>query len=263
MTSTPLIGQILKNQTPCYFISPHLDDAVLSAGDLISFLIEQKVPVNAITVFTEISEKPYTLSAKSYVRQCGYADAEMLFADRRKEDKEIFENLGIFTAHLGFIDATWRKKENISALRKLLSRFIPEFGHRYPIHQLNVISGKIVPEDLPLIDDIGNAVRKIIGEKNDYIVFAPAAFGNHVDHTLARAVCEKYFPASILWSDFPYNMKEKSLMEIAGYESFEWLKQPENKIALIKKYKTQFQAMFANGIPEIPETFYIPDNKKL
>lgn len=263
MNNPLLIEQIVKKQTPCFFISPHLDDAVLSAGDLISFLTEQKVPVNVITVFTEISEKPYTLSAKSFVRQCGYADADLLFADRRKEDKEILENLDIQTAHLGFIDATWRKKGNISSLRKSLSRFVPELGHRYPIHQLNVISGKIDSEDMPLIDKIGNAINKIIGGKNNFRIFAPAAFGNHVDHTITRKACEKYFPKAILWSDFPYNMRENDLMDISNYGRFEWLKNPENKIALIKKYKTQFQAMFANGIPQIPEIFYIPERKNL
>lgn len=263
MTNPFIIEQIAKNQTPCFFISPHLDDAVLSAGDLISHLAESQVPANVITVFTEISEKPYTLSAKSYTRQCGYADAETLFADRRKEDKEIFENLGIRTAHLGFIDATWRKKENISTLRKSLGRLIPELGHRYPIHQINVISGKIVEEDLPLIDEIGNAISKIIGRKNNFQIFAPAAFGNHVDHTLARAVCEKYFPKVILWSDFPYNAEGAGSPVIEKYEQIEWLKNQNDKIELIKKYKTQFKAMFASSVPQIPEIFYIPENENL
>ena len=257
------ISSILLTKTPFYFISPHLDDAVLSAGDLILFLIEQKIPVTVITVFTKISPKPYTLSAKSFIRQCGYNDAELLFADRRSEDKEIFKKIGIQTEHFDFVDATWRKKENISSFRKILSRFIPELGHRYPIHQLNVISGKIVPEDQLLIDEVGSAISKIIGENNDCRIFAPAAFGNHVDHTLARKVCAKYFPGAILWSDFPYNTRESGSIKIEGYEQCEWSNNPEGKIALIKEYKTQFQAMFSGGIPRIPEIFYIPKGQNI
>src|SRR3989304_10331904 len=99
MTFTKLTKQIINEKAPCLFISPHLDDAVLSAGDFILFLIEQKIPVTVITVFTKISPKPYTLSAKSFIRQCGYNDAELLFADRRNEDKEIFEKIGVQTDH--------------------------------------------------------------------------------------------------------------------------------------------------------------------
>ena len=263
MTFTELTKQIIEAKAPCLFISPHLDDAVLSAGDLILFLIGQKIPVTVITVFTKISPKPYTLSAKSFIRQCGYNDAELLFADRRNEDEEIFKKIGIQTEHLGFVDATWRKKENISSFRKTLSRFIPELGHRYPIHQLNVISGKIVPEDQLLIDEVGSAISKIIGEYNDCRIFAPAAFGNHVDHTLARKVCAKYFPGAILWSDFPYNTRESGSIKIEGYEQCEWSNNPEEKIALIKEYKTQFQAMFSGGIPRIPEIFYIPKGRNI
>ena len=123
MTFTKLTKQIINEKAPCLFISPHLDDAVLSAGDFILFLIEQKIPVTVITVFTKISPKPYTLSAKSFIRQCGYNDAELLFADRRSEDKEIFKKIGIQTEHFDFVDATWRKKENISSFHiQLMNR---------------------------------------------------------------------------------------------------------------------------------------------
>lgn len=259
MRANTLIESIVSKKTPCLFVSPHLDDAVLSAGDLISYLAD-KTEVKVVTVFTEPSPKPYTLSAKSFLRQCGYGGrAEELFAERRKEDKEIFSRIGVEAIHLGFIDATWRKKETISFPRKIAAHFIPELGHRYPVHQLNVISGKIVKEDFLLIDEIGASVRKIAGDWKDYAVFSPVSFGNHVDHTLTREMSGRFFSNAILWSDFPYNLESKTIMP-KGCAPMQWSKNMEKKKELINGYRTQVNAMFPGGIPLIPEIYYISVN---
>src|SRR3989344_5876415 len=106
-----IIKKITENKIPCVFVSPHLDDSILSAGALMCHL-SQKTKVTAITVFTEASPKPYTLSAKKFLYSCGYRNAQELFDARKKEDSNIFSGLGVEFRHLGFTDAAWRKKEN-------------------------------------------------------------------------------------------------------------------------------------------------------
>jgi len=252
------IQKIISEKTPCFFISPHLDDAVLSAGDLISHLSD-KTEVHVVTIFTKTSE-PETLSAKSFIRQSGYPDAETLFSDRRTEDKEVFNSIGAKVSHLGFVDGTWRKLEMISPLRRYLGKFIPELIHRYPVHQLHVVSGKINKEDLKMCDQINRDIKLLLEGINEYYIFCPAGIGKHVDHVVAKKVCSEMFPNAILWSDFPYNLKKGKDRLIDGYQMCEWESDHENKKELIGKYKTQAEAMFPGGnIPLISEIYYIPD----
>ena len=49
-----------------FFVSPHLDDAVFSAGNLLLTLAE-KTEIMVINVFTQADTKPYTYSAKKYL----------------------------------------------------------------------------------------------------------------------------------------------------------------------------------------------------
>lgn len=86
----------LKDFSTILFISPHLDDAILSAGGLINYLKNRK-KIKTVTVFTE---------------------GDKLFLKRRIEDINVCHYLGIEYLHLGFMDILWRdilnsKKERI------------------------------------------------------------------------------------------------------------------------------------------------------
>lgn len=80
----------LNNKRNYIFISPHLDDAILSAGGLIHYL-KDKGKVKIITVFTKGDE---------------------IFSKRKIEDINVCQYLGIGYLHLGFIDALWRDSYN-------------------------------------------------------------------------------------------------------------------------------------------------------
>ena len=123
-----LIKNIVKNKRNCYFVSPHLDDAALSAGGIISYLAK-KTNVEVITVFTECREDKHSLSALSYIKQSGYKSdqAKQLYSLRRKEDLEAFNRLGVEVKHLGFVDALWRRKRNIKMIDKFLGTFLNDF----------------------------------------------------------------------------------------------------------------------------------------
>lgn len=257
-----LVQKIISERIPCFFISPHLDDAILSAGDLISYLAG-KTTVHVVTIFTEVSPKPYTLSAKSFVRQSGYGDPENFFSDRRREDMEILNAVGAKAVHLGFVDGTWRKFNNASLVRRYLGRFIPEFIHLYPVHQLHIVSGVVHPEDESMCKKIAGEIQKLTKEAPSPYIFCPAGFGSHVDHVITRTVCEKTYPKAFLWSDFPYNLNKRKTFPVNGYGTFYWENNLENKKKLIQGYKTQVNTMFRDGnIPSISETYYIPENYK-
>src|SRR5713226_5857058 len=95
-----IINEIIKKQTHCFFISSNMDDAVLSAGWLLTYL-SGKTPLTIITVFTQAGEKPYTRSVRNFLKHCGYPDAKQLFVLRRQEEKQIAKELQADSILLG------------------------------------------------------------------------------------------------------------------------------------------------------------------
>ncbi|MCL5667025.1 MAG: PIG-L family deacetylase [Patescibacteria group bacterium] len=280
------LEKIMRRECPCYFVSPHLDDAALSAGGLISCLAG-KVKLKIITVFTKASAAPYTLSIKKFLNMCGYADAEKFYCSRTAEDARAWSGLGVEFAHLGFIDALWRRKRRQS----LFAKFIPEWQYLYPTYRFHVISGKIAEEDFVLKTNITKALEKALSAAGSATIFCPAGFGGHVDHILAREACkdlvsqreaedknseEKFLkviavnPSTktgepsrkvIFWKDFPYRAGKKETRRFKdcfkGYKEWRWGGGFGKKQELASSYKSQVPQMFPEGrLPEVPEVYY-------
>lgn len=258
-----LIKQIKLKKIKCYFISPHLDDAILSAGGLISYLAS-KTTVEVITIFTKPSPKPYTLSTKVFLKNCNFRDAEDLFNKRRLEDQYVFTKLNLNYHHLGFTDASWRKKINPNRILKVFSKIIPELIHIYPIYRnylkKGVTSGHVSNEDEQNVTLIKQKLNKIIKNKKNILIFCPIGIGLHVDHILVRNLCQNSFKNIIFWSDFPYSLTEKpddNFIMLNNLKKLQSDKKINYKNTLISLYKTQVDAMFPEkNIPIINEVFY-------
>ena len=261
MGDTHFLQKIITGKIPCYFISPHLDDAALSAGGLITHL-SKHTQVEVISVFTAASTPPYTLSVLRFLYRCGYTDTNQLLIDRKEEDRKAYSRIGITPHHLGYIDASWRKITSPSKFRQLLSRILPEFLHLYPIHQLHIARGAISSHDTDLMRSLGEELRALIANEKQFVIFCPLALKSHIDHVIVRDVCLKNFENVILWKDFPYNMKNvlgsKDDNPLAT-EVFRFEEEPEMKLGMIKEYTSQTKMMFPDGnIPLVPEVYYSP-----
>lgn len=252
-----IIQSIITDNISCVFISPHFDDALLSAGGLISALAG-KVPLTVVNVFTKGGQRPYTLSARAYLKQTGFDDAEKLYLRRRQEDKAILEKYTVTVYNLDFTDALWRKKHMITPLHSVLSRFLPEFLHIYPTYRFHVIKGTIAPDDAELIKLL---IKNLSFIKKDSIVFCPLGIGNHVDHLIVHEVCNKLFLSPIYWMDFPYTenlFKNPHLLQ--GYSLATYKVSSNKKEKMLKHYKTQYSAMFGNSSRKFPpERFFMPN----
>ena len=104
---TGLLETIETRRPDCFFISPHLDDAVLSAGSLIHHL-SRITNVAVATVFTEVDPKVRTAK---WSRKCGFESPEIFVETRKQEDIEALTYLGVDVNnihHLGYIDAECR-----------------------------------------------------------------------------------------------------------------------------------------------------------
>jgi len=260
-----LINQIIKHQKTCYFVSPHLDDAAFSAGGLISYLVK-RTKVVVITAFTSAARDKHSLSALAYIKMCGYKSNEVgkFFSNRRKEDKEVFNALGVKAIHLGFLDVLWRKKKNLNLVAKFSTLFVNEFRYIYPTHRLHISKGKIHKEDMPNLRRLERKLIEIVGEDKNSVVFCPVGLGKHVDHIVVREACTNSFPNIIYWEDSPYNLYhelEKDFIKKNGLKRKVFNKNQSNRKALYSAYKTQFGKLF-DGKTDFslsPETYYIKD----
>lgn len=248
-----MIDQIIKNKIPCYFISPHLDDAVFSAGGLLDKL-SGKVDLTVINVFTNSGDSKNTLSARAYLKQCQEGDPSKLFAKRRKEDKVALKTWKVKVVDLPYADAMWRKTTP-------LNLGLPELTSVYPTYRFHVISGRVSRFDHPLMIDLAAKLKSLIKEKN-YYVFCPVGFGNHADHLLVRNVCRATFASDkvFYWSDFPYYFRNQTggnFIKQNQLDSFEVKHNGVKKLVAAKLYKTQFSAVVTDeSTIKNPEIFY-------
>jgi glycosyltransferase involved in cell wall biosynthesis len=271
MKMDDILKDIIKNKKTCYFVSPHLDDAAFSAGGLISYLAK-KTKVYVITAFTEAGIDKHSLSAIAYVRKCGFNVSEIkkFFTLRKKEDKELFENLGVNSIHLGFYDALWRKKKNLSIVERVLSFILSDFRYIYPTHRLHAGKGKIFDSDLLNLENLQKRLKETIGSGKDKYVFCPIGLGNHVDHIMVKTACTKTFENVLYWEDAPYNLYNKTDQFLAkrdGLVSAVFSKNQTERKSMYPAYKTQFGKLFGGREDfDLPlEKYYLSEpgvNKK-
>lgn len=248
-----LINKIVKSKLEVVIISPHYDDAILSCSELL-LQLNKKTNITIVNVFTSAHEGPYTLSAKKYLQYSGYTDAVLLYNKRKNEDENAFSEFTVSIVNLGLEDALFRKKKK----NNILGSFIPEFNHVYPTYRFHIL--KHIAKNDYAFTILKKSIMKF--NKNKCLIFAPIGIGNHADHVIVRKVCEELFDNLILYSDFPYNIRKKQYGLILSSKS-EYQLQPNmmKKKVLIKKYKSQFNGLFPNGIiPDHKEIYFVSKN---
>jgi LmbE family N-acetylglucosaminyl deacetylase len=245
----------------CLFLSPHLDDAVLSCGSLISALVEV-CPVTVVTLFSAAGPSPHTRAARAYLRQCSAPDAAALYHARRAEDRAVLARLGVTAVQLDIPDALFRRRRTGKPPVGRLGALIPELGHCYPTFRFDIARGRIAHADRALIHQLGGQLDLLVDASDAHLVFCPIGVGRHVDHLIARTLGERHAAQVVHYSDFPYNRSSApDPTYIAAHALLPWTWTPgaAEKAALIRGYATQVDALFPDGtIPAGPETYFAP-----
>ena len=113
-------------------ISPHLDDAVFSAGALLAAHRGSHV----VTVFAGVPADRCALST-DWDRRCGFADAATAMRTRRDEDRRALEPLSAHPHWLDFLDAQYAPSPSAgtvgAALREALAAVPPADAVLMPI----------------------------------------------------------------------------------------------------------------------------------
>lgn len=240
------------------FLSPHLDDAVLSCGDLLQDLVGRR-EVHVVTLFTEQSG-PYTWSARAFLDQCGSrSGAGALYERRRCEDAQVLDALGVEWVHAGLPDALFRKRPPVTGLGPV-RRVLPELGHVYPTYRLHIASGRVSRRDRPAVEAVDALVEELVAQQPTLLV-APLGVGDHVDHVLVRDAAARAGTEVLYYADLPYALQQRpdgGFLTRHGLTRVEGPDGQRDKTALVEGYRTQVRALFPDGVPPLDEEYYAP-----
>jgi LmbE family N-acetylglucosaminyl deacetylase len=154
------------------YLSPHLDDAALSAGGLIYDQTRSGLVVEIWTFMcgypSGINEELSPYARELHV-QWGFSSAEETVRMRREEDKHAAAILGASVRHFDFLDCIYRRSETGEWLYSEV--FIPPR-----------------PEDSGLPAQIAERISAHV--QPDDVLVCQLSIGSHVDHVLVRAGAE-------------------------------------------------------------------------
>ena len=243
-----------KPKKYCFFISPHLDDVVLSCGGYLTCLSNKDHQVNIITVFSNAESSKHSKHAKKYLKHSGFnpnlTSPSSFFQYRRKEDTQALKIIGLKGSYLNFSDALWRRNN----LVKLL--FL------YPNHKA-IFLAKIHQQDQLLINKLSKILKNKLAKypAQNTTIFAPIGIGGHVDHLIINQVIKLFEKTHqvIYWDDFPYNLRSHQEMYTYYQPVLKYNGNSATKVKMIKKYNSQLTPLFGSPshIPLVYEKFFI------
>lgn len=166
------------------YLSPHLDDAVLSAGGLIYEQAQAGIPVEIWTFmcgYAPVGDvSPF---AEALHSQWRFSSAEETTRSRRQEDKYAAARLGAQVTHFDFLDCIYRRGTDGEWLYSDI--ILPPHGEDadLPKRIAGTISARLQPDD---------------------VLVAQLSVGSHVDHVIVRQAAELLGRPLLYDIDVPY-----------------------------------------------------------
>lgn len=231
------------------YLSPHLDDAVLSCGGAIHRHARAGTEVLAITVFTaDLEGSDLSSFAQSLHKEWGGSSRP--FALRRAEDGAALALLGASGKTLDHMDAIYRPA--------------PDGEWLYP--DVGAIFGEVHPADPMNVEGARGLVEQVIGllhSPEEARIYAPLAVGYHVDHQITRTAAQALLEAGYrvgFYEDYPYAEAPGaleaalSLAGAGGWRMETTTLSPENvaaKVSALGYYRSQVAILF-DGAEAMP-----------
>jgi LmbE family N-acetylglucosaminyl deacetylase len=218
------------------FVSPHLDDAVLSCGGGITRLVRARIPVTVVTVFTADQPPGQPLSRLARRSHASWGVGDQPFSARRAEDSAGLEVLGVHSEHLGLLDAIYRRSSAGDALYS---------------DPLTPPTAEDLERFLPVLADALRAPLSAASRQTR--VFCPAGTGGHVDHRLVRRAVEQTAEADaiVYYDEYPYSARPGVSSETSN-DATGWplsllpltAEEIEARIAAARCYGSQLRGLF-------------------
>jgi LmbE family N-acetylglucosaminyl deacetylase len=166
------------------YLSPHLDDAVLSAGGLIHGQTQAGIPVEIWTFMCGYPpEGEYSQIAQNLHKLWGFDSAEEVVRGRRVEDINAASIVGATTVHFDFLDCIYRRAPSGEWLYSEISVSPHLADMDLPAQIAGEISARLEPDD---------------------VLVCQLSVGSHVDHVIVRQAAELLGRPLIYDIDVPY-----------------------------------------------------------
>ena len=217
------------------YLSPHLDDAVLSCGGRIASACARGERVLVVTLAA--GDPPATeLTPLARSLHATWGAGRELSALRRAEDRAASARLGADVLHWDVPDSLYRRTPDGRPLcASLRSLFAPP-----------LVAETALEEECR---------RRLADLPPHGLLVAPLAVGGHINHRLARRVAERSPQAArggaAFYEDFPYVLRWRALAKALGRQA-DWapdvlaLEEPAvaAKLEAIAAYATQVPSLF-------------------
>jgi LmbE family N-acetylglucosaminyl deacetylase len=184
-----------KQIRPTYdhlYLSPHLDDAILSCGGQI---FQQTAAGESVLVVTVTTGDPPDGPLASIAQElhdrwnAGLAqavDRSAIIEQRRAEDVAACAVVGADYLHWPVLDCIYRTD--------------PATG-RFLYVDTQDLFGPVDPAEEPLIDTL---TERMLALPPAGQVYGPLGVGNHVDHQLTRQAVDRAFHDGLYYEEYPY-----------------------------------------------------------
>ena len=177
------------------FLSPHLDDVVLSCGGLLADLSQAKAPIQTITLFAGIPNPDRPISPFAAYQHQMWGTPDLAYDTRRAEDAAALACFGLESTWLDYFDCIYRGEAD-QAL--------------WYYNSDDDIFGPLHPAEIALVQPLVEAILAAIQIKpvsTQTIIYAPLTVGNHVDHQLAFLAALKFLRQGYrvrFYEEYPY-----------------------------------------------------------
>jgi LmbE family N-acetylglucosaminyl deacetylase len=225
------------------YLSPHLDDGVLSCGGAIHRRLAAGEAVLVITLFAGDPPAADALSPFAQGQPAHQTGAPRPAALRRAEDLAALALLGADVRHLAFPDAIYRR--------------LPDGV--WPYDDLAGLLGEVDPADPVTPEALAGEVVACLPGDEPVTLYAPLAVGRHVDHQLvhraARLLSEQGYDVAF-YEDYPYAEPSDAVaaalaaadaedwrVEIVGLSSADLTA----KVAALAYYHSQLAVLFGEA----------------
>jgi LmbE family N-acetylglucosaminyl deacetylase len=215
------------------YVSPHLDDAVLSCGGVI---YRQTSCGDEVVVVTVCGGTPHGDVSSEFIQELHkrWRTGESAIELRKAEDRRACALLGAQPLHLPIPDAIYRTSESGE--------------HLYDSEES--IFGEIHPQEADLVDQV---IRMLAKEcEGASRIYAPMGYGGHVDHCLTRQAVDRLGRGIWFYRDYPYAVREgkipsdlnlpegeEILVHLSGDEIVRWTE-------AVKEYDSQLSTFWSD-----------------
>ena len=217
----------------CIFLSPHLDDVVLSCGGTIWQQVKAHRRVLVVTIFAGTPGPGAPLSSFAQQLHAQWGLPANAAAERQREDLAAASLLGAQVQHWPYTDCIYRQAPT----------------GRFLYANLDALWGETDPVEHALVTELAERLAVLTREQSSTL-YAPLGIGHHVDHQITRRAAETWGQPLAYYEDFPYADNPQAVQAILDQErgqadlislSEEALKA---KIAAIACYRSQISTFW-------------------